>query len=267
MKILTVNAQDNLTEEPIPTNTVDALRHSILERLTYSVGKDLESATKRDWMFAVFHAVRDRIVKRWRETMQHSREQNAKRVYYLSMEFLIGRTLSNALVALDSGRHASAGAARSWARTRGRDRSEADAGARQRRPGPAGRVLPGFDGHARPAVLRLRHPLRVRHVRAGHRRTAARSSTPTPGWPTARRGSFRAPACSYPVRFGGHVEHSSDQARWRHGGEVDAKAYDMVVPGHGTRRVSTLRLWTAPRHRRTSTCMPSTAATTRAPPR
>ena len=93
----------------------------------------------------------------------------------------------------------------------------ADARARrragQRRPGPAGGLLPRLDGHAGPAVLRLRHPLRVRHVRAGASRTAARSSTPTPGWPTARRGSSRAPACSYPVRFGGWVEHRERPAR------------------------------------------------------
>ena len=101
IKIATVTAPVNLAEEPFPTNTVDALRHSILERLTYSVGKDLESATQRDWMFAVFHAVRDRIVKRWRETIQHSRDQNPKRVYYLSMEYLTGRALVNALLATD----------------------------------------------------------------------------------------------------------------------------------------------------------------------
>ncbi|MEI8158811.1 MAG: glycogen/starch/alpha-glucan phosphorylase, partial [Burkholderiales bacterium] len=50
---------------------------------------------------------------------------------------------------------------------------------------------------------------------------------------------------AYPVRFGGWVEHMDGVAHWRHGGEVVAKAYDMVVPGHGTDHVSTLRLWKA----------------------
>jgi starch phosphorylase len=52
------------------------------------------------------------------------------------------------------------------------------------------------------------------------------------------------------VRFGGWVEHHGDRAVWRPAGEVQAKAYDMVVPGHGTDRVSTLRLWkaAAPEH-------------------
>jgi starch phosphorylase len=47
------------------------------------------------------------------------------------------------------------------------------------------------------------------------------------------------------VRFGGWVEHHGDKAVWRHAGEVAAKAHDMVIPGHGTTKVSTLRLWKA----------------------
>jgi starch phosphorylase len=68
------------------------------------------------------------------------------------------------------------------------------------------------------------------------------------------------------VRFGGWVEHiDGNQAVWRHAGEVAAKAYDMVVPGHGTdasARCACGRPW----RRRTSTCTPSTPATTPAPP-
>ncbi len=50
---------------------------------------------------------------------------------------------------------------------------------------------------------------------------------------------------SYPVRFGGWVEHHGDKALWRNAAEVAAKAHDMVIPGHGTHKVSTLRLWKA----------------------
>src|SRR5258706_3840779 len=65
---------------------------------------------------------------------------------------------------------------------------------------------------------------------------------------------FPRAAITYPVRFGGWVEHvsgghsgSATEARalWRPSAEVAAKAYDMVVPGHGTDKVSTLRLWKA----------------------
>ncbi|MBY0466935.1 MAG: glycogen phosphorylase, partial [Burkholderiales bacterium] len=81
-------------------NSVDALRKSIANRLVYAVGKDLRSATRRDWLFALFHAVRDRTMHRWRETLTAANDQDAKRVYYLSMEFLTGRALTNALMAV-----------------------------------------------------------------------------------------------------------------------------------------------------------------------
>jgi starch phosphorylase len=63
-------------------------------------------------------------------------------------------------------------------------------------------------------------------------------------WEFPRRG------VRYPVRFGGHVDHSGDRAQWLPAAEVSAKAFDMVVPGHGTQNVSTLRLWraAAPEH-------------------
>jgi starch phosphorylase len=56
---------------------------------------------------------------------------------------------------------------------------------------------------------------------------------------------FPRSGVSYPVRFGGWVEHHGDKALWRNAAEVAAKAHDMVIPGHGTDKVSTLRLWKA----------------------
>src|ERR1035437_8826778 len=84
-----------------PTNSVEALRRSISNRLVYQVGKDVRSATPRDWLFAVFHAVRDRIMDGWRESLGRALDQEAKRVYYLSLEFLTGRALTNAMLAAD----------------------------------------------------------------------------------------------------------------------------------------------------------------------
>src|SRR6201996_6331615 len=81
-------------------STVDALRRSISNRLMYGVGKDAVTAQPRDWLHAAELAVRDRLVARWMRTTRLQYEQDVKRVYYLSMEFLIGRTFSNALLAL-----------------------------------------------------------------------------------------------------------------------------------------------------------------------
>ena len=79
---------------------VSLLREAISRHLTYTVGKDEIASSPRDWLYAVSTAVRDRLIERWMETTRRSYRQDAKRIYYLSMEFLPGRTLSNSLIAL-----------------------------------------------------------------------------------------------------------------------------------------------------------------------
>ncbi|MGH8121313.1 MAG: hypothetical protein ACREPT_00915, partial [Rudaea sp.] len=76
---------------------VSALRDAILRRLTYSVGKNPNSASEYDWYQAVVYATRDRIVDQWMESTKAVYVHGPKRVYYLSLEFLIGRLLFDAL--------------------------------------------------------------------------------------------------------------------------------------------------------------------------
>src|SRR5215212_10933763 len=72
---------------------VAALRQAILDKLTYSVGKDPKSARDHDWFAAAALAVRDDIIDRWMDTTRATYQQGSKRVYYFSLEFLIGRLL------------------------------------------------------------------------------------------------------------------------------------------------------------------------------
>lgn len=83
-----------------PTVSVDALKHSIAYKLMFILGKDPAIAKKHDWLNATLFAVRDRMVERWLKSNRAQQSQDVRKVYYLSMEFLIGRTLSNALLAL-----------------------------------------------------------------------------------------------------------------------------------------------------------------------
>lgn len=76
---------------------VKAIQRSMANTLEYRVGKDMYTATPRDWFHVVAYTVRDRMMERWMETMRAYYRENAKRVYYLSMEFLIGRSLVNNL--------------------------------------------------------------------------------------------------------------------------------------------------------------------------
>src|SRR5208283_5174839 len=77
------------------------LRDTVLEKLTYSVGKDRNAASERDWFIAVALAARDRIVDDWMVSVRGNYRDNRRRVYYLSLEFLIGRLLMDALSNLD----------------------------------------------------------------------------------------------------------------------------------------------------------------------
>ncbi|NNM13816.1 MAG: glycogen phosphorylase, partial [Gammaproteobacteria bacterium] len=70
---------------------------SILRHLIYSVGKDKSHALERDWCVAVSLAVRDRMVEGWIDTTRETYKKKQKRVYYLSMEFMIGRLLEDNL--------------------------------------------------------------------------------------------------------------------------------------------------------------------------
>ena len=83
-----------------PKRDLESLKIAIANKLMFSVGKDPQSASPQDWLNAAAYAVRDQLVERWMETTRAQYAQDSKRVYYLSMEFLVGRTFGNALLAL-----------------------------------------------------------------------------------------------------------------------------------------------------------------------
>jgi starch phosphorylase len=76
------------------------LKRSILKRLVYSVGKDTDFAVPHDWLIALTLAVRQRLIDRWMATTKRVYDSDVKRVYYLSMEFLIGRLLGDTILNL-----------------------------------------------------------------------------------------------------------------------------------------------------------------------
>src|SRR5487761_2210589 len=91
--------EDALSRVAPPSQDVDvaSLRRLILAKLTYVIGRDPLLATERDWFVATALAARDRIVDRWLATARNDRAANRKRVYYLSLEFLLGRLLLDSL--------------------------------------------------------------------------------------------------------------------------------------------------------------------------
>src|SRR3569623_205882 len=93
--------QDNQPAREGPeAPVVAALKKAITKKLLYTVGKDPEHASVHDWYMATALAVRDRMVDRWVETTRRTYADGEKRVYYLSLEFLIGRLLIDSLTNL-----------------------------------------------------------------------------------------------------------------------------------------------------------------------
>ncbi len=147
--------------------SAESMKQSVLHQLKFHLAQDVQSSTKRDWWLATSQAVQERIIERMIATQAVHNQQDVRRVYYLSLEFLMGRLFTNSLY--NAGIHEETKQA---LRELGLDMDELrgeeyDMGPGQRRSRPPGRVLPRFAGHAGLSRHRLRHPLRVRPLPPG----------------------------------------------------------------------------------------------------
>lgn len=227
-----------------PTNTVVALRRSIANRLVYMVGKDVQSATQRDWLFAIFHAARDRVMDRWRETRRATHAQDLKRVYYLSMEFLPGRMLGNALMAVGIYDETRAACAQLGADFDQLLDLEADPGLGN---GGLGRLAACFlDSMATLGLPNMGYGIRFDYGMFSQRILKGQQVEEPDGWLEAGNPwEIMRPEFSYSVCFGGRLDPDNGGVHWIEAEEVIAVAYDYAVPGYELGSVSTLRLWSA----------------------
>src|SRR5215204_6218869 len=88
----------NVVSRPAESPDVAEFRAAILSKLAYSYGKTPEAAGLHDWYSATAIALRDKIVERWLKSGQRTDRKNAKRVYYLSIEYLLGQLLFDGLI-------------------------------------------------------------------------------------------------------------------------------------------------------------------------
>src|SRR5260370_31037285 len=84
-----------IADHPATDEEIEQFKAAILAKLSVAVGKDPAAATGRDWFVATAFALRDRIIHRWLAADRASLAQGRKRIYYLSLEFLIGRLLND----------------------------------------------------------------------------------------------------------------------------------------------------------------------------
>jgi len=232
-----------------PKPSAHGVAIGIDDRLLDQVGVVPSDARPVDLMNAISQMARQQLSQRWVRTQAAQTAGKARRVYYLSMEFLIGRTMGNALAALDLG-EATVQAMRAHAHKL-EDVADCEPDAALGNGG-LGRLAACFlDSMATLGLPSFGYGIRYEYgMFAQEIKQGAQVEHPDPWLEDGTAWEFPRVAVSYPVHFGGLVEHmvgaqGEAVARWRPAGEVRAKAYDMVVPGHGTEHVSTLRLWRA----------------------
>src|SRR6516162_4097398 len=85
----------SVPDTPLSEQDIEEFKGTVLAKLTLSVGKDAGTATDRDWFVATALALRDRIIHRWLTVERFSHAKGHKRVYYMSLEFLIGRLFND----------------------------------------------------------------------------------------------------------------------------------------------------------------------------
>ncbi len=215
--------------------------------LKYSLAKDRYSATDHDRFLALAYAVRDRLMERWIATQQTYHSENVKRVYYLSLEFLIGRSLLNNLVNLGVDEVCRQEVERlgvDWDRLLD---LEVDAGLGN---GGLGRLAACFlDSLATLAYPAIGYGLRYEYgIFRQVIRDGAQGEEPDNWLRLGNPWEIARPEYTVPVHFGGRVEPDSGAPlafRWVDTRVMLGMPYDTPVAGYGSQNVNTLRLWSA----------------------
>ncbi len=224
------------------------LSNQFAEHLEFILVKDKFTVTDDDAYFSLSMSIRDRLVRSWLRTQQKYKEKNVKRVYYLSMEFLMGRLLGNALINLNFYDECYTILKNIGYNLEEVRELEPDMGLGN---GGLGRLAACFlDSMATlnlPAFgygIRYDYGIFRQEIENGYQIEQADNwiSYGNP-WEILRR------RLTYRVKFGGHVESNEENGRlqfkWIDTNDVIAVAFDIPIPGYRTTTVNNLRLWSS----------------------
>jgi starch phosphorylase len=233
----------------ISEEAIEAVRESIIAKLTLDSGKSPTEASNRDWFVAAALSARDRIVHHWAESKRRVRLENKKRVYYLSLEFLIGRLLGEVLNNLELTETFKAALGDLGVELDQMFSAEPDAALGN---GGLGRLAACYMESLAtlevPSVgygIRYDHGLFRQVIKDG-----AQLEYPESWLSFGNPWEFERPETIYDVGFGGHVDTTTlsagvQRAIWHPAETVQAVAYDTPVVGWKGRHVNPLRLWSA----------------------
>ncbi len=239
---------DAPTPEP-RASTVEAIQAEILERLIYSVGKDPIVARPHDWLRATILTVRDRIMDRWMESSRETWRTSNKRVYYLSLEFLIGRLMRDAMSNVGLMEPVQEALKNLNVDLGDLLNLEPDAALGN---GGLGRLAACFL-ESMSSVKIPAYGYGIRYVHGLFRQEMSEGwqvELPEDWLAHGNPWEFERRESAYEVGFGGHVEPVNDpdgsvRQEWRPNQHLLAVAYDTPIVGWRGARVNTLRLWSA----------------------
>jgi len=223
---------------------VTNLKKSFSRHVHYTMCTDRNHATPRDYYFALAHTVRDNLISRWIRTQQQQYEADPKRVYYLSLEFYMGRTLTNTMVNLGVQSSCDEALYQLGLDIEELEDMEDDAGLGN---GGLGRLAACFlDSMATLGIaaygygIRYDYGIFTQSIHDGWQMEEPdnwlKFGNP---WEKAR------PEYTIPVQFYGRVEKTDTGVKWIDTIVVLAMPYDNPVPGYANNVVNTLRLWSA----------------------
>ncbi len=238
-----------LIEDDRTGMTVPVLKRALLDNLAYLQAKDTNTWTALDRFKAIATTVRDRLVRRWIETQKAYYDKDAKRVYYLSAEFLLGRSLANNMINLGIYDEC-----REVFKELDVDLAEAldqepDAGLGN---GGLGRLAACYlDSMASLAIPGMGYGIRYefgifeQKIQGGYQ-----VESPDNWLRLGNPWEITRPEYAVRVQFGGRTEAYLDvdgnfRIRWVDSNDVLAVPYDTPIAGYGNNTVNNLRLWRA----------------------
>ena len=227
-----------------PHLTTRLLQNEVLRHLTYTLGKDAPNASIYDWRMALSFAIRDRIVEPWFASTRRTWEEDRKRVYYLSMEFLIGRILEDATVNLGLRDMAAEVMTAFGQDFRAVVEDEPDAALGN---GGLGRLAACFiESMSTVGCPAYGYGIRYEHGLFRQRFEQGRQVEAAEDWLSQRHPwEFERPESRYVIPFKGEVKTRDGREIWTPSETVYATAYDTPVIGWQGKWANTLRLWGA----------------------
>ena len=227
-----------------PSLDVEDVKKAIVYKLIFLIGRSPKEASQRDWLNATLHAVRDLVTEGWITTARQSRAEETRRVYYLSMEFLIGRTLSNAMIAEGVYDVAEKALAELNVNLEEIIEKEVDPGLGN---GGLGRLAACFmDSLATLAIPAMGYGIRYEYGMFRQKIENGQQVERPDDW--LEKGApweFMRPSKRFSIDFGGHIYFEDKKCIWNPAEKVTALAYDQMIPGYKNDSASTLRLWSA----------------------